>query len=172
MSTATIQASFGNGSSTDAYAVIELDETRNVDADGQGITSFDGSETVWFVLHCQPGYQPATVYCSLGMVTACGDELQARSMEGAVWTPEQTSVELPHYPSGQVAASWQGNEITVAISGRSLTAVDDPLSTIARANLDYVAAFWLYRWDPPSGLILADEEQQAAEIMITLEATP
>ncbi|MDD2467445.1 MAG: hypothetical protein PHI97_25960 [Desulfobulbus sp.] len=46
--TATIQATFGSGSS-DAFASLELDDQLNLDADGEVMTSFDGSSTVWLL---------------------------------------------------------------------------------------------------------------------------
>ena len=94
MSTTTCRVTFGSGSASDAFAVLELDDTLNLDADGQVITTFGEGQTIWFVLHVQPGYEPALAYQTDGMITYCGPVTRARIMEGAVWTPENLSVEL------------------------------------------------------------------------------
>jgi len=168
--TATTQVTYGSGSSSNIHAILELDDELNINADGEVLTSFDGSSTVWFLFHAPPGYGPGAAYCSYGALTECGQVNRAKTVDGAVWTPEQTSVELPHYPAGSVSASWQGNAIELAaVSGRTLAAAADPLAAIARADLQYTARFWLYRWDPPSGFTLAENTAMAVEIMIEVQ---
>ena len=94
-------------------------------------------------------------------------------MEGAVWTPENLSVELGHYPAGGVAVDWQDNSIALApVSGRTLVAINTALSLMARANLSYAINCHLYRFDPPSGLALGENESYIIDAMITLEPAP
>lgn len=173
MTTTTCRVTFGSGSAAgDAFAVLELDDTLNLDAAGQVKTTFSATDTIWFVLHVQPGYSPALSYQTDGQVTYCGAVTRARTMEGSLWTPEEAEVELGHYPLGQVDVDWQGNEIALApVSGRTLAAADATLTVMARANLSYAIACHLYRFDPPSGLLLADDEEYAIDAMITLEPT-
>ena len=173
MSTTTCRVTFGSGSASDPFAVLELDDTLNIDADGQVITTFGEGQPIWFVLHVQPGYVPSLAYQTDGMITYCGPATRARTMEGAVWTPENLSVELSHYPAGGVAADWQGNSINLAaVSGRTLAAADVELSLMARANLSYAINCHLYRFDPPAGLVLGDDESYIIDAMITLEPAP
>lgn len=173
MSTTTCRVTFGSGSASDPFAVLELDDTLNLDADGQVITTFGEGQPIWFVLHVQPGYVPALIYQTDGMITYCGPVTRARTMEGAVWTPESLSVELPHYPDGGVDVDWQGNSIALApVSGRTLAAVESELTLMARANLSYAINCHLYRFDPPAGLLLGDDESYTIDAMITLEPTP
>jgi len=169
--TTTCRVAFGQGSSTsDPFAVPELDDTLNLDADGEPKTTFGKDETIWFLLHIEPGYAPDQAYQTDGMITYCGPVTRSRTMEGALWTPENLAVELSHYPAGDVAVDWQGNEIALApVSGRSLAAVDDPLTVMARGNLTYAVNFHLYRFDPPAGLVLGEDEDYAIDAMITLE---
>lgn len=173
MSTITCRVTFGSGSASDPFAVLELDDTLNIDADGQVITTFGEGQPIWFVLHVQPGYVPALTYQTDGMITYCGPVTRSRTMEGALWTPENISVELPHYPAGDVAVDWQGNSIALAsVSGRTLAAADAELSLMARGNLSYAINCHLYRFDPPSALVLGDGESYTIDAMITLEPAP
>lgn len=172
MSTATCRVTFGTGSSGgDPFAVLELDDTLNLDSDGAVKTTFGEGDTIWFLLHVEPGYTPAIAYQTDGMITYCGPVTRSRTME-ALWTPEDLSVELSHYPDGGVSVDWQGNSIALApVDGRRLAAVDSTLSLMARANLSYAVKFHLYRFDPPAGLVLEDDATYAIDAMITLEAT-
>lgn len=174
MTTATCRVTFGQGSSSsDPFAVPELDDTLNIDADGEVMTTFGATDTIWFILHCQPGYVPSLAYQTDGMVTYCGPVTRARTMEGAVWTPENLSVELSHYPAGEVAADWQGNAIDLdPVNGRTLAAAAESLFIMARANLTYTIACHLYRFDPPSGLTIGEDETYTIDAMITLEPAP
>lgn len=173
MSTTTCRVTFGSGSSTDPFAVIELDDTLNLDADGQVATTFGEGQTIWFVLHVQPGYVPSLTYQTDGMITYCGPVTRARNMEGAVWSPENLSVELTHYPVGDVTVDWQGNSIALApVSGRTLAAAANELSLMARGNLSYAINCHLYRFDPPSTLVLGDDESYTIDAMITVESAP
>ena len=72
MSTTTCRVTFGSGSASDPFAVLELDDTLNLDADGQAITTFGEGQTIWFLLHVQPGYVPLLAYQTDGMITYCG----------------------------------------------------------------------------------------------------
>lgn len=171
--TATCRVTFGQGSAAgDPFAVLELDDALNLDADGEPKTTFGADETIWFLLHVEPGYAPSLAYQTDGMITYCGQVTRARTMEGALWTPEDVAVELSHYPIGDVAVDWQGNEIALAaVSGRTLAAVADPLTVMARGNLTYAAKFYLFRFDPPETLVLGEDEEYAIDAMITLEKT-
>ena len=172
MTTATCRVTFGQGPSEgEPFYVPELDDILNIDADGEVKTTFVETDTIWFVLHLEPGYVPAIAYQTDGMVTYCGPVTRSRTMEGAVWTPEDLSVELPHYPAGEVVSEWQGNEITLApVRGRTLASLADDLSIMARADLTYTINCHLYRFDPPAGLVVPEEEDYIIDIMITLEA--
>jgi hypothetical protein len=89
-----------------------------------------------------------------------------------VWTPEDLSVDLTYYPAGPISIDWQGNQISLqALAGRPLTAVDDPLTVMARADLRYPVDFFRFRFDPPAGLSVAAVEDYQIDAMITLEAT-
>jgi hypothetical protein len=173
MSTTTCRVTFGSGSASDPFAVLELDDSLNLDADGQVITTFGDGQPIWFVLHVQPGFSPSLAYQTDGMITYCGQVTRARTMEGAVWSPEDLSVELSHYPAGGVAVDWQGNSIALAgVSGRTLAAADAELTLMARGNLGYTINCHLYRFDPPSALVLGENESYIIDAMITLEPAP
>lgn len=168
MTTATVQVQYGS-SGSDPFAVLEPDDTLNLDADGQVLTSFDGSGPVWFVFHCQPGFGPGQSYCSMGMITDCGPVQRPRSQDDVVWTPEQTTIELAHYPAGAITATWEGVPMTLQLpSGRRLGVVET--DAIGRADLSYAINATLYRWDPPSALVLADDEELGVEILIKVVA--
>jgi len=173
MTTATCRVTFGDVSGADAYAVLELDETLNLDADGEPKTTFAEGETIWFLLHVQPGWVPSLAYQTDGQVSYVGQVTRRRTQEGVLWTPENLSIDLTYYPVGEVAVDWQGNEIDLSpLSGRILSALLDPLNVMARANLTYAVNFNLYRFDPPAGLVLTEDQDYQIDAMITLEAAP
>ena len=72
-----------------------------------------------------------------------------------------------------MAVDWQGNSIALAaVSGRTLAAADVALSLMARANLSYAINCHLYRFDPPAGLVLGEDESYTIDAMITVEPAP
>lgn len=172
MTTTTCRVTFGQGSSTsDPFTVLELDDTLNLDAEGEVKTTFSATDTIWFVLHVQPGYVPSITYQTDGQVTYCGKVARSRTIEGALWTPEETSIELSYYPVGEVAVEWQGNDIALAsINGRTLSVASDSLTVMARANLSFSIDCYLYRFDPPTELSLEEDETYSIDAMITIEA--
>lgn len=173
MTTATCRVTFGESSGSDAYAVLELDETMNIAADGTPKTTFAEGETVWFLLHVQPGWVPSLAYQTDGQVSYVGPVTRQRTQEGVVWTPEDLSIDLTYYPVAEVAIAWQGNEIALApLAGRTLASSADPLAVMARANLTYAVNFFLYRFDPPAGLVLTEDQDYQIDAMITLEVAP
>lgn len=56
------------------------------------------------------------------------------------------------------------------MSGRTLASLADELSIMARANLNYTINCHLYRFYPPAGLVVPEEEDYIIDIMVTLEA--
>ena len=173
MTTATCRVTFGDVSGSDAYAVLELDDALNLDADGESKTTFAERETIWFLLHVQPDVTPGMAYQTNGQVSYVGQVTRQRTQEGVVWAPEDLSIDLTYYPTGEVSIDWQGNEIALApLAGRTLASSADPLTMMARATLTYAVNFYLYRFDPPAGLILTEDQDYQIDAMITLEAAP
>jgi hypothetical protein len=171
MTTATCRVTFGESSESDAYAVLELDETLNLDADGEPKATFAEGDTIWFLMHVQPGWVPSLAYQTDGQVSYVGQVTRLRTQKGVVWSPENLSIDLTYYPVGEVAVDWQGNEIDLLPPlGRTLKALLDPLNVMARADLTYTVSFDLYRFDPPAGLVLAEDQDYQIDAMITLEA--
>ena len=170
MSTATCVISFGSGSGeADPFAVIELDDSRNRDSDGEVKTTFSPGETIWFLLHLEPGFSPSRVYDTDGQATMIGEVTQQRADQGVVFGPldEDIEHELSYYPSGGVSAEWHGNSMTIsAVNGRTLTVAQ--ADRIARADLIYSVHFWSLRFDPPP-LALAEDESYSIDVKITVE---
>lgn len=173
MTTATCRVTFGETSGTDSFSVLELDETLNLNADGEPKTTFGEGETIWFLLHLPPGVSPGLAYQTDGQVSYVGQVTRQRIQEGVVWTPEDLSIDLTYYPAGEVTVDWQGNEIDLSpLSGRTLASSVDPLTVMGRATLTYAVNFFLYRFDPPAGMILTEDQDYQIDAMITLEVTP
>jgi hypothetical protein len=169
--TATCRVTFGSGSGGDPHYVIELDDSRNLDADGQPKTSFQAGDTIWFLLHVQPGYRPERVYETDGQATLVGLVSRIRTEEGLFFSPEGAVVELQYYPSGAVSVEWQGNSLGLQpVAGRTLAASAQP-DRIARADVSYPVAFWSLRFDPPD-LSLGPEDDYQIDVQIPLEAIP
>jgi len=172
LTTPTVNVDFGSGSagSSAPFAKPWLDDTLNLDADGNVLTNFYGQAEAWFLLQLEPGYVVDKVYCSYGMVSDHGQVLRPITQEGAVWSVDDPEVELNCYPAGAVDVAWIGNTIELSsVSGRTLAAADDPLEGIARADLSYSARAYLFCWHNPNTMELEDGEDYPAEICITVK---
>jgi len=171
MTTPTVNVDFGSGSSSTStqFSRIWLDDTLNLDEDGNVITNFYQQDEAWFLLQLEPGYRPDQIYCSYGMVSAHGMVRRAITQDGAVWSVDDSEVDLDCYPAGDVAVEWIGNPIDLEpVDGRTLASVDDPLEGIARADLSYSARAYLFCWHNPDTMALDDGEDYPAEISITV----
>lgn len=171
MTTATCVIDFGQGSTVDEpFAVLELDESSNLDGEGTVKTSFAAGDTIWLLLHLQPGYSPSRVYQTDGQASLVQQVTRTRTEQGVVFGPgdEAADHELSYYPRGSVAASWQGNNMTLQpVEGRTISVV--PEDRLARCDLSYEVNFWLLRFDPPA-LDLGEDETYSIDVKITVEA--
>lgn len=171
MSTQTILVTFGASSGTDPYYLTELDASLNLDSEGNEKTSFAVGDTIWFLLHLQPGWQPGRVTQSNGQASFSGQVIQTRTDERLVYSPSNSTNDLRYYPAGSLTLDWLGNAVPVQRgSGRSLAAVTTP-TVAALLNCSYPARFYRYRYTTPAGLVLAEDTDYPVLVEIDLEAT-
>ena len=166
MTTATCRVTFGATSAGDtAFAVFELDDTRNLNDDGEPKSQFAPGETAWLLLHLQPGYRPVRMLETHGQATLVGEVTRTRTTMVQL-NLEHWSAELPYYPAGGLSVNWQGNTLPLApVSGRTLAATGELGATIARAEVSYPVRFWSIRFDPP-GLSLGEGDTYQIDVQV------
>lgn len=105
---ATGVADFSVVSAVSSRPVIELDETLNVTASGEVITSFASDDPVWFWVHHEAGYEIDHVACTdpNAMITDHGTVRRSRSVD-LLFTGED-EVSLSYSAAGPLQFAWQG----------------------------------------------------------------
>jgi len=161
----TIVVEFGDGADSSGFVALELDETINLDSDGNVKTSFDPGDEVWFWLQHADTLRVGSVAATSGMVVACG--IARRSREQELTFAGDGSQTLSHIPARNPEYTWYGNVGSgMSRDGRTLTVAGNiPCTCDAVIPIDV----HLYRFIPPP-LELADEATYRVVIVVTMEA--
>lgn len=165
MSDVTIKVDFGDNVSSDVFFVIELDDTLNLDGDGNVKTQFNPGDSVYFILH----YDSSKVTVS-AIAASAGDVVSEGSVTRTVtdrlsFTNIDDAVDLSHIPNTTLSADWFGNEPGITRDGISVTA--DTAPAIGDIKYNYVADG--YRFDPPD-MDLGDDDDFPVLIVVAIEA--
>lgn len=160
---ATLVIQFGDGADSSAIAVVELDDTRNVDSAGEVKTQFAPGDLVWFFVHHAPTLRIGTVVPTSGSVASMGRVMIPRTVEQQLWADSEP-VRLSYIPAGGVDVSWFGRTSTLTLSGQEITASDPP----AIGRLSYQIDAALYRLQTPVVSLGADETWPVA-VVVTME---
>ncbi len=146
MSLATLQLRFDAGADSNLLALAYLDETMNVDADGNVQTQFLPSDTPYFLVHLDPLLVVNSIVCSSGTVRSLGLVMRSAQADLDVATDEDTQ-ELEYIPAVDPAFFWYGNTPAVTRQERSLQFSGD-LPAAGRVSYQYRALS--YQYVPPS----------------------
>ncbi|MBV5328486.1 MAG: hypothetical protein JZU65_12775 [Chlorobium sp.] len=164
---ATVVVEFGTGADSSALVVIELDETMNLDGDGEEKTSFSPGDQPYFLVHHDTSVRIGSVKCSSGMVTGGNSVPRERSQQVQFAAAEEAQ-ELSHIPSGGIGWTWYGNAPAITQTGKSLVAAtEDSLPAIGEAK--YTMEARQYHLIPPV-ITLADDETWPVLIVVYMEA--
>lgn len=161
----TLVVEFGEGADSSAFVALELDETLNLDEDGEEKTRFDPGDEVWFWVQHADTLQIDRIAATSGMVVDCGvvrrERLQELTFTGT------DAIELSHLPAANPSYTWYGNVgAGLARSGRSVSVSGNtPCTCDATIPIDV----HLYRFVAPA-LTLADEATYRVVIVVYLEA--
>ena len=149
----TLVVEFGEGADSAAFVAMELDETLNLDDEGNALTSFDPGVEVWFWLQHADTLRIDRIASTSGMVVDCG--IVRRSRDQELTFTDTDSVEFSHIPAGNPSYTWYGNEGSgLAKNGRSVSVSGNtPCTCDAVIPIDV----HLYRFVPPV-LELADDQ--------------
>lgn len=161
---ATIVVRFGDQASDDAFAVVELDDTRNLDSEGDVKTTFLPGDEVFFRVHLYEADIQRITKTS-GVVTDYGDD--TFDVEDSIQFIELDSEEtLNYYPIGNVSYDWyKNNDGIIQKSGRKLTnKFDGPCI----GEMTYKFSARVFKYTPPS-LNLDPGEEFKALIVIYVE---
>lgn len=161
---ATMVVEFGQGADSSALVVVELDDTRNLDAAGDVKTSFAPGDLVYFRVHHDQALRIGSVVPTDGSVTALGRAVFPNAIEAQLFATAE-AVSITHRPAGGVSATWYGRSAGLSVAGEKLTA--DNVPCIGRIEYSFEGA--LYRLQAPNPTLAADETYPVA-IVITMEA--
>lgn len=162
----TIVVKFGESvdQSLDQLFVVELDDTRNVDQDGEVKNQFFPGEHVWFLMHYDHGLRVTAIKTTSGEVFRHGLVSRGKTEE-ILFESIDDEHELPHNPAGHPSAVWYGRSSTINRSDRTLTAASTPC--IGDVSYSYQAES--YEYVPPDMTLAGDEEYKVG-IVIWVEA--
>jgi hypothetical protein len=163
MIAATLVIQFGEGADASALAVVELDDSRNLDAAGEVRTSFYPGDQVFFLVHHAPTLRIGSVVPTAGSVFPQGQQSFSRTVQQLFADTEPVS--LSHLPAGGVTAAWYGRSTSLAQAEHQLTAADPP----AIGELSYSFSGQLYRLQTPV-VELSEDDSYPVAIVVTLEA--
>ncbi|MGD9948921.1 MAG: hypothetical protein AB7U29_10635 [Desulfobulbus sp.] len=161
----TIVVEFGDGADQSAFYVFEMDETLNLDAEGNEQSQFSPGDEVWFWGQHAASLRIDRIEATSGMVVDCGIVRRSRTQQ-LTFTGADV-LELSHIPAFNPAYTWFGN-IGGGISrnGRSVSVASNiPCTCDAAIPIDV----HLYRFVPPQ-LALEDEETYRVVIVAYMEA--
>jgi len=162
---ATIVLEYGDGVDSASFVALELDETLNLDSDGNARTQFDPGDEVWFWLQHDESLVIDRIEATSGMVVDCGSARRSRSQE-LTFTGEN-SVTLSHIPAKNPTYTWYGNQGEgMTRDGRSLSVSGN---TPCTCDADIPIDVRLFRFVPPL-LELDAEETYRVVIVAYLEA--
>lgn len=161
---ATIVVEFGQGADSSAFVAVELDDTLNVDGEGEAKSQFGPGDEVWFWLQHDVSLRVGRIACTSGMVVDCGLARRQREQE-LTWTGEE-AVELSHIPAAAPVLTWHGNVGTgLSRDGRSMRITGNlPCTADAVIPIDV----HLYRFVPPA-LSLAAGRTYRVVVVIHME---
>ena len=163
----TIVVHFGDSVDTDSglLFVVELDDAKNLDAEGEVKSQFHPGDSVWFLLHHDPALVVQAIKTTSGEVFRHGF-VSRTNVEEILFEAADDQHELPHNPVVEPTAAWYGRTSTISRSGRILTAAATP----CLADLTYSYRAESCEYVPPAMTLAADEEYKVG-IVIFVEAT-
>lgn len=161
----TLVVEFGAGADSAAFVAMELDETLNLDDEGNEKTGFAAGDEVWFWLQHADTLRIDRIASTSGMVVDCGVVRRSRNQELTFTSTD--SVELSHIPANNPSYTWCGNEgAGLARNNRSVSVSGNtPCTCDAVIPIDV----HLYRFIPPP-LELADDQTYRVVIVAYMEA--
>ena len=161
----TFVTQFGKGADSSAFVVMELDETLNLDADGNEKTTWSPGDEIWFWIQHDASLVIDRVVATSGMVVDCGSARRSRS-QALIFTSTD-SVELSHIPAKNPTYTWYGNQGSgLSRNGRSVSVSGN---TPCTCDVEIPIDVHLYRFVPPD-LELGSEETYRVAIVAYLEA--
>ena len=167
MSKITFVVEYGDSVAEDSAGgvAIELDDSKNLDSDGEVKSQFYPGDKVYFLVHLPDGLRIERVASTDGMVVARGQVAQSRQQD--LLFVGEDPVSLSYQPAGSIAKNWQGKVGTG-------WAQDDTGITVAGGQpclckVSYSVAFLAYYLVPPA-LSLGEDETYTIIVVVYVEA--
>lgn len=161
----TLVVEFGENADSSAFVVVQLDDTLNVDAGGQTVSTFSPGQSAYFWVQHAPSLRIGAVTATSGVIAADGLARRSRTQE-LTWTSLE-SQELECIPAGAPVLSWVGAQGSgFALNGRTATVTGNVPCT---CEATYPIDVHLYHLVPPT-LNLAAGETYRIVIVVYMEA--
>ncbi len=156
----TIVVTFGDAAAAQGFVVVEPDEMLNVDGEGKHISELPPSQPFYFLLQHDASLVLDNVAISSGAVTGLGRV--NREKEQLLQFVDQSAVQLPYIPDGDLAVEWYGRSPRLQVAGREIKAAAYP----AIGEVSYNARMESYRVTPPQMSLAAEKKYY---ILITVK---
>lgn len=171
MTQATIVVEYGDSVDSSSQTVkVELDDTLNLDDDGEAKTNFVPGDMPYFLVHCDATLEITRVASTDGQVVSMGNVSRDREEEilFTVGTDDDgEATQLSYTPAGAVSVEWSGQE------GNGFSVADGAASIASNApclaKVSYPVSFAAYQLIPPV-LSLAEDESYTIYIVVYVEA--
>jgi hypothetical protein len=160
---ATLIVQFGSSADNGDLVVMELDDSRNLDANGEVKSSFAPGDAVYFLLHHAPTLTLGSMVATAGYIVPMGTARFERVVDQQLFVNTEP-ISVTHLPAGGVGVSWYGRESATTQSTNQLTATDPPAIGVLTYQFDAL----LYRLQTP-GVVLADNETFPVAVVATME---
>lgn len=154
---ATLLVQFGSGAEQ-GFALAELDDSLNLDAEGKSTSSFEPGQQIWFWVHHEAGLRISGIKVSgrQGQIAAMGTVQRTREQELA-WPDIESKLTLSYLPDFMPILKWYGLPGTgLVLAGREL-GISDGAPCLADATITFTAHLFCFT-PPPLDLKTADEE--------------
>lgn len=134
----TIVVRFGEAATAgDLFAVLELDDTKNIDIQGNVLTSFAPGAEVHFILHTEPGVEIVRADLTSGDLSILAPEIRTRTPgQRAFFVDNDTVINLRHFFLRNLNFTWYGRNGIISTNGRQLKSSLTP--AIADISYEYL----------------------------------
>ena len=166
---ATIVVKFGDSvSADDEFAVIELDDTRNLDDDGEVKNSFYPGDDAYFWVHLGPDLEITKATKTAGTLTDLG--ATSRTIEKQIFFTEYAEEnDIGYYVTSINGNSYWGNEPSYTLLSDKKTLVNDSQDPNI-FMLEFTIAVHSFKLTPPT-MELTEDESYPIGVVIHVEKT-
>lgn len=167
---ASIILEFGDVDETTAGISIEIDEefSGNLDSDGNVKSSFSPNDTPVFLIHHSNLVRIAAVKSTDGIVSMLGTDLPRIRDSEALFTTEDTEINLGYSNPSSLSVEWRGSTTAVTLNGSNVIATSSETFPCVCDTTFQVVFNEQWMLTPPS-MTLSDDESYIIYVVVYVE---